>query len=85
MHGKNTSKAEITNISTHGFWLLTNDRELFLSFTHFPWFIDQPVKSIIHVEEPSPDHFYWPEIDVDLTIEIIEHPERFPSIAKNVK
>ncbi|MEN8180825.1 MAG: integron cassette protein, partial [Pseudomonadota bacterium] len=30
----------------------------------------------------SPGHYYWPEIDVDLTKEIIEHPERFPLSAK---
>jgi len=24
-----------------------------------------------------PGHFYWPELDVDLAIESIEHPERF--------
>ncbi|WP_394809313.1 DUF2442 domain-containing protein [Nitrosomonas sp.] len=34
--------------------------------------------SIIRVKEQSPGHFYWPDIDVDLTIESIEHPERFP-------
>jgi len=40
------------------------------------------VKSILHVEEPSPGHFYWPDIDVDLTTEIIEHPEQFPVKAR---
>jgi hypothetical protein len=30
------------------------------------------------VEEPSVGHFYWPDLDVDLTAEIIEDPERFP-------
>ena len=32
--------------------------------------------------EESPGHFYWPDIDVDLTEDIIEHPERFPLTAK---
>jgi len=30
------------------------------------------------VKEVSPGHFHWPELDIDLTQEIIEHPERFP-------
>jgi len=77
-HGKSTSAVELTNISAHGVWLLAHEKELFMAYDHFPWFKDQPVKSIINVEEPSPGHFYWPDIDVDLTEDIIEHPERFP-------
>lgn len=49
-----------------------------MSYEDFPWFKDKPVKSIVNVEEPSPGHFYWPEIDVDLTEKTIKHPERFP-------
>ncbi|MEE8423762.1 MAG: DUF2442 domain-containing protein [Thermodesulfobacteriota bacterium] len=73
---------EVTHISSHGVWLLSNDKELFMSYEEFPWFKDQPVKSIMNVEEQSPGHFYWPEIDVDLTMESIEHPERFPLKSK---
>ena len=81
-HGDNTSAIEVTNISAHGLWLLLRGKELFLSYEQFPWFKGQPVKSILHVEEPSPGHYHWPEIDVDLTEEIIEHPERFPLKAR---
>jgi hypothetical protein len=77
-HGKDTSLVEVTHISSHGVWLLAHGKELFMSYQDFPWFRDQPVKTIIHVEEPSPGHYYWPEIDIDLTEEIIEHPEKFP-------
>ncbi len=77
-HGNSISAVEVTNISAHGIWLLAHDKELFMSYDDFPWFKDQIVKSIIDVEEQSPGHFYWPELDVDLTEEIIEHPERFP-------
>ena len=77
-HGGSTSAVEVTNISAHGIWILTHGKELFMTYDDFPWFKDQPVKSIINVEEQSPGHFYWPDIDVDLTIEIIENPQRFP-------
>lgn len=76
--GKNTAGVEITNISGNGVWLLAGDKELFLSYEDFPWFKDAPVGKILNIEEPSDGHFYWPELDVDLTVEIIEHPERFP-------
>ena len=76
--GKNTLAVEVTNISAHGVWLLAHGKELFMSYDDFPWFKDQPIKAVLNVEEQSPGHFYWPEIDIDLTEEIIEHPERFP-------
>ncbi len=83
-HGKNTLAVEITNISAHGAWLLTRNKELFMSYEDFPWFKDQPIKAILNVEEQSPGHFYWPDMDIDLTEEIIEHPERFPLKAKGI-
>ncbi|QFY89422.1 DUF2442 domain-containing protein [Magnetovirga frankeli] len=80
-HGKHTSEVEIGNISIHGIWLITHNKELFLPYESFPWFKDQRINSIINVEEPSPGHYYWPDLDVDLSEEIIEHPERFPRIS----
>ena len=82
-HGDSTFAVEVTNISAHGVWLLAHGRELFIPYENFPWFMDQAVKSILNVEEPSPGHFYWPDIDVDLTEEMIEYPERFPLKAKD--
>jgi len=76
--GNNILDVEVTNISKHGVWLLAYNKELFMSYTDFPWFKDQPVHSIINVEEQSKGHFYWPDIDIDLTDKIIEHPEHFP-------
>ncbi|RLJ17201.1 integron cassette protein [bacterium endosymbiont of Escarpia laminata] len=77
-HGKSISAVEVANISVHGVWLLAHKKELFMSYDDFPWLKEQTIKSIINVEEQSPGHFYWPELDIDLTEEIIEHPERFP-------
>ncbi|MBK8187271.1 MAG: DUF2442 domain-containing protein [Cellvibrio sp.] len=77
-HGNSISAVEVTNISSHGVWLFAHGEELFLSYENFPWFKDQPVRVILHVEEPSLGHYYWPDLDVDLSIDIIKHPERFP-------
>jgi len=81
-NGKSTSAPEVTHISAHGVWLLADQRELFMPYDEFPWFADAPVRKVLNVTEPHPGHFYWPDLDVDLTAEIIEHPERFPLKAK---
>ena len=76
MPGSAISEAEVTNISRHGFWVFLGNRELFLPFEEFPWFKGAPVEAILNVERPQEHHLYWPDVDVDLTVESIEHPDR---------
>jgi len=73
---------EVSHISQHGIWLSLRDRELFLSYQDFPWFKDAPVSAVLNVQLPQPHHLYWPVLDIDLAVESIENPERFPLIAK---
>ena len=80
--GKRTSDVEITNVSKHGFWLLIGGKERFVAFQQFPWFRDAPIGHLLNVELPSPRHLYWPDLDVDLAVESIDHPERFPLTSK---
>jgi len=82
MPGSATSTAEVTNISKHGFWMLIDGRELFVPFKQFPWFRQATVEAILRLERPAPGHLYWPDLDVDLALESIEHPERYPLISK---
>ena len=72
----------VTHISEHGFRLLLEDEELLLPFEHFPWFKSATVEQISNVERPSPEHLYWPNLDVDLAVESIRHPEAFPLISR---
>jgi Protein of unknown function (DUF2442) len=81
--GSGTLQAEVVNISEAGFWICVNDRRLFLPFREFPWFEDQPVARIRNIERPRPDHLHWPDLDIDLSIESIEHPDRFPMISRS--
>lgn len=80
--GQSTFPVEVTNVSRHGFWLFIAERELFVAFRDFPWFSDASIQAITHVELPSPHHLYWPELDVDLAVESIEHPEKYPLVSQ---
>ena len=76
--GANTSRVEVKDISPEGFWLRLGERDLFVSFTEFPWVPEAPVRKIHYVEWPTEDHLYWPELDIDISLRSIEHPEEFP-------
>jgi Protein of unknown function (DUF2442) len=78
--GVSTSGVEVTNISRHGLWLLAGDEELFLPFDEFPWFKDAPLQAILNVERQGLENLHWPALDVDLTLESIRHPEKYPLI-----
>jgi hypothetical protein len=82
LRGKRTSKIEVGNVSIHGFWLLIEDREVFLAFEHFPWFRDAAIGELTNVELLHSRHLYWPDLDVDLAVESIEHPEMFPLVSR---
>ncbi len=79
--GTRTSRVEVTNISTHGFWLLLDEREVFLPFKAFPWFRGATVAQLLNVQRPTSHHLYWPDLDVDLATESIDHPERYPLVS----
>lgn len=85
MPGTSTSHAEVTNISRYGFWVLIDDDEMFLSFEEFPWFEGATVEAILRLERPHPQHLHWPDLDVDLTIDAIKHPERYPLKARRTR
>ncbi len=76
--GRRTSAVEVVSLSQHGFWVLVGGRELFLPFREFPWFQDAPVRHVLNVEMPHSTYLRWPDLDVDLAVESIESPERFP-------
>lgn len=76
--GASTSQVEVGNVTGTGFWLLIDGQEHFLPFETFPWFRAATIDAITTIERPSPHHLYWPELDVDLAVESIKHPERYP-------
>lgn len=81
MHGNTTSAPEVTHVSRYGLWLLLKDEELFLPFEHFPWFRQATIDQLTQVEWPAPDHLYWPQLDVDLSVESIRNPAAFPLLS----
>ena len=80
--GQSISPVELTNVSPHGFWLFVGERELFLPFEQFPWFREASVREITNGQLPSPHHVYWPDLDIDLAVESIEHPEKYPLVSQ---
>jgi len=78
MLGVPTSEIEVSLATNQGFWLLLGNEELFVPYSEFPWFKKARIEEIVNIQWPSPDHLYWPLLDVDLSVESIRNPGKFP-------
>jgi len=83
MPGVATSGAEVTNISAHGFWVLLGDEELPVPYAQFPWFKQATVAQLTAVQRPTENHLYWPELDIDLSVDSLRNPDAFPLVSKS--
>ena len=43
---------------------------------------DAPIRSVLNVQMSGPEAIEWPDLDVDLEIDSLRHPERYPLVIK---
>ena len=58
IQSQNLSRVDVTHVSTHGLWLLTNNHELFVSFIDFPQFRTAVSSKLKHVTQLHSDILY---------------------------
>ena len=80
--GNDTSVVEIQVISKFGFWIFVNDQEFFVSFDEFPWFQKATINQIYDFQFYHGRHLYWPILDIDVSLESLKYPEKYPLISK---
>ena len=77
-HGTSTSNVEVMNVSPHGIWLSVRGKEYFLSYDEFPWFQNARLSEIYHVKLIHGRSLRWDDLDVDVALQALEHPDRYP-------
>ena len=75
---QNTS-VSVLMINAQGMMLSVLGQDYFISYNRVPWLRDG---SVLNVRLAGPDAIEWPELDVDLEIESLKHPERYPLLMK---
>ena len=83
-HGKNIL-VSVENITPFGIWIFVKEKEYFLSYRDYPYFKDQTLSSIQNVQLLHGYHLYWPELDVDLEIDNLENPQKYPLKSRIVR
>jgi hypothetical protein len=82
--GARTS-VEVLGLTPHALWLMVGENELMLDFARFPWFASASLQDVCAVTLLHGQHLCWPRLDIDLHIDSIEHPERFPLVSVHRK
>jgi hypothetical protein len=72
---------EVTSIQRTGFWVIVDDTEYFVAFDEYPDFKKATVAQI-HSLRRSKGGLHWDELDVDIEIEVLKHPEQYPLMFK---
>jgi hypothetical protein len=80
-NGKNIS-VSVENITAFGIWILVKGKEYFLNYKNYPHLKNQPINLVQNVKFLHGFHLHWPELDVDLEIDNLENPEKYPLKSK---
>ena len=78
MPGAVTSQVEVTNVDRFGLWVLLEGKEYFLPYQQYPWFRNATVDQVLNVRIEHEGHLRWPDLDVDLCVESLEEPDKYP-------
>jgi hypothetical protein len=76
--GQNISDVDVSLVTAKGFWVLVRSKEYFLSFDEYPWFRNARIAEMMNVELHNKNHLRWKDLDVELELDSLEHPERYP-------
>ena len=69
-------------INAQGIMISVKGEDFFLSYNRIPWMRDATINSVLNVQLSGAEAIEWPDLDVDLEIDSLKHPERYPLVIK---
>ena len=78
---QNTS-VSVLMINAQGIMLSVQGNDYFISYNWMPWLKDARISDVLNVRISGRSAIEWTSLDIDLEIESLKHPERYPLIMK---
>ena len=69
-------------INNRGIMISVQGQDYFLSYNRVPWMRDATINEVLDVQMSGKNAIKWPKLDVDLEIDSLRHPERYPLLIK---
>lgn len=76
------TSASVLMINDKGIMLSVLGNDYFVSYNRLPWMRDARISDVLNVQMSGRSAIEWPALDVDLEIESLKHPERYPLVMK---
>ena len=76
------TSVNVLMINDKGIMLSVKGNDYFISFNRIPWLKSASTMDALDVRMSGRNAIEWPKLDVDLEIDSLKHPERYPLIMK---
>ena len=76
------TSVNVLMINDKGIMLSVKGNDYFISFNRIPWLKSASIADVLDVKMSGRNAIEWPKLDVDLEIDSLKHPERYPLIMK---
>ncbi|MDD3695940.1 MAG: hypothetical protein PHG44_08245 [Lentisphaeria bacterium] len=80
----NNDNIAVRFICSEGLFLDVCDKRYFASFSDFPFLYDLPVSEIYEVEYLGLGDIRWEKADIDLNVDILSSPEKYPKLMQAI-
>ncbi len=78
----NAISASVLMINNQGVMISVEGNDYFLSYNRVPWLKDATVRNILNIKMSGKNAVEWPDLDIDLEIDSLKHPERYPLVMR---
>ena len=76
------TSAAVLMINSQGMLLMVLGQEYFVTYNRLPWLRNASIASALNVRMSGSRAIEWPDLDIDLEVECLKHPERYPLVMK---
>lgn len=74
--------ASVLMINNLGILLSVYGQAYFLPYSRVPWMRDASINDVMNLRMCGRNAIEWPALDVDLEIDSLRHPERYPLVIR---
>ena len=78
----NAISASVLMINNQGVMISVEGNDYFLSYNRVPRLKDATVRNILNIKMSGKNAIEWPDLDIDLEIDSLKHPERYPLVMR---
>jgi len=78
---KHTS-VSVRSILPDGIFISVSEKDYYVSYDRLPWFRNAKISDIFNVKMCGNEGIRWDTLDVDLEIDSLKYPEKYPLVIK---